>query len=187
FEPWVSDGAAAGTFLLKDINPLSISRPTSFVGVNGATLFVAYDGKSNGLWRTDGTPAGTTLVKQLLQVAGSGSEPHLAVLNGVLLFEAADPVNGAALWRSDGTPDGTTMVTDLDPGTGGAGPQGFHVLGDKVVFAQQVSGIWRFYRTDGTAQGTAPLAAPGFIANGTPLDNALVVGKTLYFLTSYDD
>jgi ELWxxDGT repeat protein/VCBS repeat-containing protein len=59
-ELWKSDGTAAGTVLVKDIDPGSgSSSPTDFQVVNGVLYFKAYDGTSEGIFTTDGTAAGT--------------------------------------------------------------------------------------------------------------------------------
>ncbi|MBL0146959.1 MAG: T9SS type A sorting domain-containing protein [Chitinophagaceae bacterium] len=64
FEPYVSDGTAAGTFMLKDINPSGRSLPTAAKGLHFKknskyVFFIANDGTTHGLWRTDGSIAGT--------------------------------------------------------------------------------------------------------------------------------
>jgi ELWxxDGT repeat protein len=55
--------------LVKDISPLetgAISKPAGFTRLNGALYFHANDGV-NGieLWKTDGTAAGTQLLKDI--------------------------------------------------------------------------------------------------------------------------
>src|SRR5262249_38861259 len=67
-----------------------------------------------GLWRSDGTAAGTTLVKSF----GPGGVVSLGMdVNGTLFFTADDGTSGNELWKSDGTTAGTTLVTDIFPGT----------------------------------------------------------------------
>lgn len=68
-EPWVSDGTAAGTKMLRDIRvgPLGSATPSTnsiyFHVWNGQIFFTADDGGAlSGLWRTDGTSAGTGVV-----------------------------------------------------------------------------------------------------------------------------
>src|SRR5262249_9132983 len=106
-EPWKSDGTAAGTVLVKDINRTSTSGPghaSDFTSVGGTTFFVADDGVGNGLWKSDGTTAGTTLVKEF-GVAGDYFvyPSNLTNLHGTLFFTAS-----GSLWKSDGTAAGTT-------------------------------------------------------------------------------
>src|SRR5262245_47089378 len=43
-ELWTSDGTAAGTVLVKDINPSGTAQPDLLTDVNGTLFFVAYDG-----------------------------------------------------------------------------------------------------------------------------------------------
>ncbi|MBC8105108.1 MAG: hypothetical protein H7Z14_00840 [Anaerolineae bacterium] len=61
YELWISDGTAAGTTLLKDINPgAGSSQPYGFTVGNGVVYFGAEDnGADSQVWRTDGTPGGT--------------------------------------------------------------------------------------------------------------------------------
>jgi len=69
-ELWASDGTAAGTVMVKDINPGSASGLYGgdrwFTVLDGIGYFPANDG-INGfeLWRTDGTEAGTYMVKDI--------------------------------------------------------------------------------------------------------------------------
>src|SRR5262249_36847394 len=104
-ELWKSDGTEAGTTLVKDIYPGSgsmyygggyggwwnyvpnSSNPGSLTNVNGTLFFTAADG-TNGdeLWKSDGTAAGTVLVKDILPGTGSGSPSQLANVNGTLFF-----------------------------------------------------------------------------------------------------
>ena len=74
-ELWKTDGTEAGTVLVKDINPgashsfpfpLDGSWLGSYTNVNGTVYFGADDG-TNGweLWKTDGTEAGTVMVKDI--------------------------------------------------------------------------------------------------------------------------
>jgi ELWxxDGT repeat protein len=80
-ELWRSDGTADGTFMLKDINPTGTagnpgsSNADYFIHVGGRTYFGADDGVHGyELWTTDGTAAGTVMVKDL-NPTGDGHEP----------------------------------------------------------------------------------------------------------------
>ncbi|MCI0536751.1 MAG: hypothetical protein L0Z50_16155 [Verrucomicrobiales bacterium] len=54
---WKSDGTAAGTVRVKDINPGAAgSNPSQVANVNGTLFFVASDGVHGpALWKSDGT------------------------------------------------------------------------------------------------------------------------------------
>jgi len=64
-ELWQSDGATAGTVLIKDINPDSgDSEPEEFVMMDDILFFIARtDTEAQELWRSEGSTIGTALVK----------------------------------------------------------------------------------------------------------------------------
>jgi trimeric autotransporter adhesin len=111
-ELWKSDGTEAGTVLLKDINmgPASSFYATSakkpFAILNNQAFFIADNGMQDmELWKTDGTAAGTVLVKDIVS-GSSGSYPSLfTIFNNKLYMEAR-----GNLWQSDGTTAGTTLA-----------------------------------------------------------------------------
>ena len=61
FELWKSNGTAAGTVMVKDINPGSKSSYPSFLtNVDGSLFFAATDAvHGSQLWQSNGTTAGT--------------------------------------------------------------------------------------------------------------------------------
>jgi len=76
----------------------------SFVSLGGALFFVAYDPVNNmGLWRSDGTEAGTVLL------ASPNVDEKITVFNGKVYFENFGTVP-AGLWATDGTVAGTSLV-----------------------------------------------------------------------------
>jgi ELWxxDGT repeat protein len=123
-ELWKSNGTAAGTVMVKDINPgpygsyplfgfTIASRYFSVGGIDGTLYFSANDGVHGGeLWKTDGTTAGTVLVKDI-NPGPYGSYPtYFNEVKGRVLFRA-DGGHGAELWKTDGTAAGTKLVKDL--------------------------------------------------------------------------
>jgi ELWxxDGT repeat protein len=146
-ELWKSDGTEAGTVLIKDINLGMIglapagSYPENLTDVNGTLFFIATDGATgNELWKSDGTEAGTVLIKDI-HPGAIGSYPSLLTnVNGTLSFSAVDGANGYELWESDGTAAGTVLVKDINPGAIGSFP-------DKLT---NVNGTLFFSATDGT-------------------------------------
>ena len=71
----MSDGTAAGTVLLANINPGTPgSTPNFFTPFRGELYFSALTA-ANGreLWKTDGTAVGTMMVADIFPGTGSGS------------------------------------------------------------------------------------------------------------------
>jgi ELWxxDGT repeat protein/cysteine-rich repeat protein len=137
--------------LFKDINPgKGDSNPRAFTNANGTLYFFANDSlTAEGLWRTDGTVAGTTLVREFPCTA----HPCLQTMTDAgsnVVFVAVDTVNGIALWGSDGTAAGTTVLQQAISIANGAGTSVFN--GNGTWFFNQGYDLWK---TDGTPAGTA--------------------------------
>jgi ELWxxDGT repeat protein len=166
-ELWKSDGTPQGTVLVKDIYPgvgnafdLLAGRIvflSAVIPANHLLFFVATDGSSGfELWKSDGTPEGTVLVKDINPGAGSAAPGNLTTANGTLFFHADDGSHGGELWRSDGTPDGTQLVEDLIPGQAGSSPHELVDFGGTLFFlAYRRPDIGEeLWKSDGTPAGT---------------------------------
>jgi ELWxxDGT repeat protein len=157
-ELWKSNGTASGTILVRDINESILvsdsSNPSELTNVNGILSFAADDG-TNGeeLWRSDGTEAGTILVRDI-NLGGSSSPSELTNVNGVLFFAADNGFAGEELWKSDGTLVGTVLVKDINPGASSA-PRGLTNVNGTLFFAADdgVNGR-ELWTSDGTVGGT---------------------------------
>ena len=120
----------------------SISQAT----VDGAPLrlpmlFRADDGvHGEELWRTDGTPEGTTLVADLNPGQLSSVPRFLLQALGRTFFTATSPEYGAELWSSDGTAAGTVIEADLEPGPGSSIPRGYALAGNRLLLEVKRAG-----------------------------------------------
>src|SRR5262249_22645062 len=131
--------------------------------VNGTVYFAANDGTTGReLWKSDGTAAGTILVKDIWPGA-SGSYPYsLTSVNGTLFMQASDGTTGGYLWKSDGTPAGTVLVKDILPGRGGSAPGAGCIaprasaVVNGTLFFHANDGVHgrELWKSDGTAAGT---------------------------------
>lgn len=192
-ELWKSDGTATGTTVVKDIIPgiaSSIDRnePAYLTVVNKTLFFVADDGvKGRELWKSDGTTAGTILVKDINTKAGTSgtldSNPtDLRSVNGRVFFLADDGISGRELWVSDGTANGTVKVKDIVAGIGDAGIQEMSVSGDVLCFtADNGTNGREVWISDGTSAGTQMISdlIPG-VTSSVPHSLACL-GTTLLF------
>jgi trimeric autotransporter adhesin len=185
-EPWVTDGTVAGTQRLGDLSPgVASSLPAGFVPFAGSVWFVAESPSGVGLYRTDGTPAGT------VRFFGLTLRPdNLAAAGSLLFFQ-----NAGEVWSTDGTLAGTFQSLDIAPGPADSQTRDFVALGasTELAFTAVVPGQPRtLWLTDGTAAGTRQ--EPGLVLdaltttlarNGTdvlfPADDG-VLGRELYSL-----
>lgn len=192
FELWRTDGTAAGTYMVKDINPgvgsiILITDPTQyFAEMNGYIYFGAAD-PTNGaeLWRSDGTEAGTTLVADIDPTAPSipnqGSNPaFLCTYNNAVYFSAQRPVDGRELWKTDGTEGGTVLVKDIAPGSGS--PSHLIEYNGLLYFsAFHPDQNYTLYKSNGTAAGTVAVKPPNSGGPTISLDPFVIFKGKLFF------
>ena len=148
-------------YLVKDISTKAIGpSPRQLTDVNGTLFFYAYDGLHGWeLWKSDGTPDGTLLVKDIIPGGGDSCYAgcdyiELTNVNGTLFFRADDGVYGEELWVSDGTPDGTVMVKDINPGWDSSYPDELTNVNGMLFFSAQGDFGESLWKSDGTAEGT---------------------------------
>lgn len=171
--PWISDGTMAGTVQLIDV-PLSNTKP---VELNGFLYFIGGTGSSLGLYKTNGTPAGTSRIYDL----PSGNAPTtLGTAGGNVLI----PMFGKFL---SVTPAGVgTQIHEL------YFTDQFVTIGNTAYFNAKgplpgdTAGE-ELWRTDGTAGGTYLVKdiRPGTGASFP--DNLIRVGDKIMFVADTDE
>jgi ELWxxDGT repeat protein len=186
-EVWATNGTPAGTKLMMDINPFvpgdtTGSSPTAITDLAGIAYFRAWSAATGyELWKTDGTPAGTVMVKDIHAGTNSSNPANFTLFRGAVYFTADDGAKGTELWKTDGTGMGTVLVKDIHVGSGSASPLYLTPLGGTLYFRAQTSTHGHeLWKTDGTANGTVMVQDiwPGKSSNTptflTPLGNKLV-------------
>ncbi len=181
-------GQTATPRLLHDIQSVPFNGPLrsavrTTVAFEGAFFYPADDGiHGRELWRSDGTPAGTHMVRDICPGVCSGLPERLTVAGGQIFFTAQDGETGVELWRSDGTKSGTARVADIVPGPDSSWPLSFTALGHLVLFAAATADPgYELWRSDGSASGTFRLAGmPPSWEGGDP-SQTVVVGEVAVF------
>jgi ELWxxDGT repeat protein len=198
-ELWMSNGLGVNR-MVRDINPgpassLSPSPTTLMTQFNHQLFFTATDGfLGRELWVSNGTFAGTRLVKDINPGPGSSNPtsqqlplPNLRslIVNGQLFFGANDGFFGGELWATNGTTAGTFRVRDINVGP----PSGLvnnllvgAVFDNSIIFAADDGALGReVWQSNGSPGGTALVrdintgvapSSPSFFT---------VVGNTLFF------
>lgn len=175
---------AATPYLVKDINlkTAPVSSNAVFLATIGSTTYFAADDGMHGkeLWKTDGTEAGTVMVKDIAPGGASGADVNEAAVAGnLLVFVGTDDGGPPQLWSSDGTAAGTKRLTDRR----GSFARPIGTAGGIVYFlyistTQYHVELWR---TDGTADGTGmvdDLGQDSLIALGTIGQSMVLYRKT---------
>jgi ELWxxDGT repeat protein len=127
-EPFISDGTAAGTHVIKDINPgdfvscgfTNEHENDIFIKAGNKLFFNGYgNGTGSEIFVTDGTEQGTKLVKDIAPGSGWSVSAYTYFMsyNDIFYFKANDNIHGNELWRTDGTEEGTWLVKDINPGS----------------------------------------------------------------------
>ena len=175
-ELWKSDGTAAGTLLVADINLDGSSYIRYLSDANGTLLFTADDGihgESFGkataplpapYWSTTSTPQ-PVLILVPSQLTASG---------GKLFFTSHDDRSDTIqLWKTDGTAAGTVMLTVLDTY--------FFYYWDFINYSLTDVNGTLFFRADDGIHGFELWKSDGTIAGTAMVDDINPGGSSLQY------
>jgi ELWxxDGT repeat protein len=195
WELWRSNGTRSGTVMVKDIYPGRrdgeydyyrpySSYPAFLTAVRGKVFFSATDSAHGSeLWKSNGTKAGTVLVKDIRTGDDASAPSNLTGVAGTLFFSAKEGVHGRELWASDGTKAGTVLVKDIRTGEDNSSPSSLTAVGGALFFTANDGvhgpGLWK---SSGSRTGTVMVKdiRPCSDEGGWPSPLSRV-GSTLYF------
>ncbi len=159
------------------VNSSGSSVPRQMTVLGDRVVFVATEPSSGDeVWVSDGTPAGTTLLRDICPGTCTSFPQILGVAGGYVFFTAmADHDGPSRLWRTDGTRAGTVLVDAAGTALETRPVHAF--LNGRLYFsactAAEVCGLWR---TDGTSAGTVR------ISEAVPSTSYMVAaGNQLFF------
>jgi ELWxxDGT repeat protein len=210
-EGWLTDGTASGTIRLTEntvnlsntiytlrgnglfktngtgvtnvLANFGFTRVSRVTKVNETWFFVANVDSANmeELWKSDGTEAGTVVVKKLRPNSyfSAYTTNLIASPSGTELFFTANDGSGFALWKSDGTTVGTTIVKYF-ANTPQSRFRNFVTLNGETYFsAYNSSNSECLWKTNGTATGTVIIAAG--LVFGIAAEQIIAYNNKLYF------
>jgi ELWxxDGT repeat protein len=106
------------------------------------------------LWTSDGTDAGTSLVKDIYFGNETSKIYEMTAFKDKVYFGATDGPSNNEVWLSDGTESGTKMLKDIYVG-GTSDPAQFTPVDSLMYFvAYDEPNKLKLYRTNGTEAGT---------------------------------
>lgn len=187
-----SDGTSQGTFSVIPPGPFKNHAVTQFADSLGGLIFFSCmqyppsdPEEDPGLWRSDGTVAGTFPVTHGLRLGMNSSVVErplaLSLPEKSLMLFSARPSDGTdfELWATDGTAEGTRLVKDVNP-EGSSNPRRMITFGGKLYFFADTPQGRELWRSDGTPEGTERVH--GFPKNDPETLDLVQAGNALFIL-----
>lgn len=189
YEPWTTDGTAAGSHMITDLNPgTTSSTPRQIVPFGNGFAFLGFLGTTGSDWtimKTDGTEAGTSQIYKFTYPEYAWTMYANTDHTSIYIHQQL-PVSGQTRYRISRLNQNETTPTELVTlGTDGVFPfslSEFENAGSKAFFlAKGTFGGGGLWITDGTAGGTKSLA------DHFSSSELTVVGNTVYYLAYTDE
>ncbi|GAB3510281.1 3-coathanger stack domain-containing protein [Emticicia fontis] len=155
--------------LFADLEKNEIDTELNFLtSFNGNIYFYEQtNGLNKGIYKSDGTEAGTTLLKNLYNFFGSNCTGIYAGTNKIIFSSVEDIYN--RLYISDGTPAGTILIHQ----NSSLKYSNFIENNGFIYFTIGGNSLWK---TDGTSAGTV------LVKNNISVSNFYSFNNTLYFV-----
>ncbi len=156
---YATDGTLAGT---SEVSP-DVTSPLNMT-LFGNKLIFSGEGTGTGpssgtgkeLWTSDGSSAGTTLLKDIYPGSNGSNPLGFTPFNSELYFIAHNNTVGSEIWKTNGTPAGTVLAIELVAGSGSPGYMSKMVenSGELLFVAEDPGNVLHLYKSDGTTAGT---------------------------------
>lgn len=175
-EFWRTNGTAAGTYLLSDLNPgiLGSGYFQNITRIGRHAYFNIIDNNYNiQTWRTNG---------KTVELVVNGFSDQFVAYKGKILFNGYAQLSGQELWSYDTLTKVSSLVSDINLGVTSSNPTDLKVFNGLVYFSADDGANGReLWKTDGTKAGTSLVQDinPGF--TGSNPQELLVNGAFLFF------
>jgi ELWxxDGT repeat protein len=165
-------------------------RRTVILNAIGATLYFEAYNPATGkeLWKSDGTNAGTVLVKDIVPGPGDALPRGITEVNGTILFSVykrigGGPSSSVELWKTDGSAQGTVLVKVINPSDPTVQPISLITNVNGTAYFTADDGVHgdELWKSDGTTTGTRMVKDINPGAEGSRVYEPVHVNGTLYF------
>jgi ELWxxDGT repeat protein len=173
---------------IRNLNPSNIGDNANYLtAYKDKVYFSADDGNTSGveLFVTDGSYAGTKIVKDIRSGSADASPANLTVVDSMLFFSANNGSTGSELWWTDGTAANTVLVKDINSGSASSNISNMVSYKGKAFFAANdgASG-YELWVSDGTSAGTEMVLDIASGSGNSSPKNLVVAGDLLYFIAN---
>lgn len=162
FRPLLRFDATGSPTILRNFQQQFESSPRLLRGTRDLVFFLGQTAAGREPWCTDGTVAGTRMIRDINPTGSSCSntwDDQFVTFGDRVVFVADDGVHGEELWITDGTFTGTFLLADIRPGASSSSPRSFCDMGSYLLFrADDGTHGSELWRTDGSAAGTVMVA-----------------------------
>jgi len=183
-ELWVYDDISKKTSLVKDIFPGNIDglEYPNFLVINDILYFTAKDEtRKIGLWTSNGTEAGTHLIKYLNEYNTYYSYKLLNYNGKVVFLSKEEDDQSQSFWITDGTSEGTSLIKNFS-NTYSKTIANIKVFKNNIIFSasDNIHGqeIWI---SDGTPNGTKILKDVNTGINSSNPSDFFILNDDLFF------
>ena len=202
-----TNGTAVGTSLITSLPcfaggsffgfPMNLSQSISPV-INNRMVFACLNFETSEIepWFSDGTPAGTAILKDIFP--GIQSSSVAAFFRGTdnLVFPANDAAHGMELWVTDGSSENTKILLDLNRGEASSLTSesifttllysSFNPQANSVLLSTTVADRATVHFTDGTVENTREIFDDSSEYNkSSDPEDFIALGDSVLFVASH--
>ncbi len=185
---WVTDGTTNGTVKVGSGSIIKVPYVLSQLG-NKVIFYGNDDAHGSELWISDGTLAGTHLLKDISIGRGSSmtndSYSEFVILNDKAYFIVTDDTGKLNIWRTDGTEAGTELFHNIGGNTYGNSISKLKIVGGSLYYIITTIGSStenKIWKTDGTVAGTI-LIKSIFSNIASAVFSVTATNNRLFFIT----